>query len=65
MTLSLVFRIQALVFAFFGVYATWQCQPTMMESFGVGQSANAMAGVLAKSCPLWFWLWLMSKLADA
>ena len=44
MTLSLVFRIQALVFALFGVLML--LMPTsMMESFGVESSAT-MAGVL-------------------
>ena len=44
MTLSLVFRIQALVFALFG--ALMLLMPTsMMESFGVESSAT-MAGVL-------------------
>ena len=44
MTLSLVFRIQALVFAIFGVLML--LMPTsMMESFGV-ESSVTMAGVL-------------------
>ena len=44
MTLSLVFRIQALVFAFFGVLMLLM-PASMMESFGVESSAT-MAGVL-------------------
>ena len=44
MTLSLVFRIQALVFAFFGVFMLL-APATMMGSFGVESSAM-MAGVL-------------------
>ena len=44
MTLSLVFRIQAVVFAFFGVLMLL-APATMMESFGVESSAT-MAGVL-------------------
>ena len=43
MTLSLVFRIQAVVFAFFG--ALMLLAPPLMESFGVESSAT-MAGVL-------------------
>ena len=44
MTLSLVFRIQALVFALFGVLMLLM-PASMMESFGVESSAT-MAGVL-------------------
>ena len=44
MTLSTVFRIQALVFAFFGVLMLLM-PASMMESFGVESSAT-MAGVL-------------------
>ena len=44
MTLSTVFRIQALVFAFFGVFMVL-ATAAMMESFGVESSAM-MAGVL-------------------
>ena len=44
MTLSLVFRIQALVFAFFGVLMLLM-PASMMESFGV-ESSVTMAGVL-------------------
>lgn len=44
MTLSLVFRIQALVFALFGVLMLLM-PGSMMESFGVESSAT-MAGVL-------------------
>ena len=44
MTLSLVFRIQALVFAIFGVLMLLM-PSSMMESFGVESSAT-MAGVL-------------------
>jgi len=44
MTLSTVFRIQALVFAFFGVLMLLM-PASMMESFGVESSAM-MAGVL-------------------
>ena len=44
MTLSLVFRIQALVFAIFGVLMLLM-PASMMESFGVESSAT-MAGVL-------------------
>ena len=44
MTLSLVFRIQALVFALFGVHMLLM-PASMMESFGVESSAT-MAGVL-------------------
>ncbi len=44
MTLSLVFRIQALVFALFGVLMLLM-PASMMESFGVESSAM-MAGVL-------------------
>ena len=44
MTLSLVFRIQALVFAFFGAFMLL-APAAMMESFGVESSAM-MAGVL-------------------
>ena len=44
MTLSLVFRIQALVFAFFGVFMLL-APAAMMGSFGVESSAM-MAGVL-------------------
>ena len=44
MTLSLVFRIQALVFAFFGVLMLL-APAAMMGSFGVESSAT-MAGVL-------------------
>jgi len=44
MTLSLVFRIQAVVFAFFGALMIL-APDTMMESFGVESSAT-MAGVL-------------------
>ena len=44
MTLSTVFRIQALVFAFFGALMLL-APATMMESFGVESSAM-MAGVL-------------------
>ena len=44
MTLSLVFRIQALVFALFGVFMLLM-PASMMESFGVESSAT-MAGVL-------------------
>ena len=65
MTLSLVFRIQALVFTIFRcTYAT--CMPaSMMESFGgPGQSSVTMAGVLAKYVGYGFGYGL-SKLADA
>ena len=44
MTLSLVFRIQAVVFAIFGVLMLLM-QASMMESFGV-ESSVTMAGVL-------------------
>ena len=44
MTLSLVFRIQALVFALFGVLMLLM-PASMMESFGV-ESSVTMAGVL-------------------
>jgi hypothetical protein len=44
MTLSLVFRIQAFVFAFFGAFMLL-APAAMMESFGVESSAM-MAGVL-------------------
>ena len=44
MTLSLVFRIQALVFAIFGVLMLLM-PSSMMESFGV-ESSVTMAGVL-------------------
>ena len=44
MTLSLVFRIQAVVFAFFGALMLL-APATMMESFGV-ESSVTMAGVL-------------------
>ena len=44
MTLSLVFRIQAFVFAFFGAFMLLT-PAAMMESFGVESSAM-MAGVL-------------------
>ena len=44
MTLSLVFRIQALVFAIFGVLMLLM-PASMMESFGV-ESSVTMAGVL-------------------
>ena len=44
MTLSTVFKIQALVFAFFGVLMLLM-PASMMESFGVESSAT-MAGVL-------------------
>jgi hypothetical protein len=44
MTLSLVFRIQAVVFAFFGALMLL-APAAMMESFGVESSAT-MAGVL-------------------
>ena len=46
MTLSLVFRIQALVFAFFGAFMLL-APAAMMETFaGPGQSAPMFAGVL-------------------
>ena len=46
MTLSLVFRIQALVFAFFGVFMLI-APGAMMETFaGPGQTAPMFAGVL-------------------
>ena len=46
MTLSLVFRIQALVFAFFGAFMLI-APAAMMETFaGPGQSAPMFAGVL-------------------
>ena len=46
MTLSTVFRIQALVFAFFGVFMLI-APGAMMETFaGPGQTAPMFAGVL-------------------
>jgi len=62
MTLSLVFRIQALVFAFFGVFMLL-APAAMMGSFGVESSAM-MAGVLQKYVSYGFGCGL-SKLADA